>query len=171
MDRFASVIIFWLLYLVQFVKVADIPKPFISTSLACYTYHKINGQITKQFMDECMIGNTCCYSAEFTDKKTGKIIELGGCEDDYRVTVGTHPTLGTMLSDTVNYICEEGTCIERTTNRDAIRLCGCIENNCNMNGIDEIVQHYHERVQKGLIKKPPDYARLLEKTVQILLDG
>lgn len=66
---------------------------------------------------------------------------------------------------------KEGTCIERSTARDTARLCACTENNCNMNGIDDTIRDYQERVQKGLVKKPPDFANLVEQTVKILMNG
>lgn len=45
-----------------------IPKPFVSTSITCYTYQKIDGQLRKGIMDDCMFGNACCYNAEFIGK-------------------------------------------------------------------------------------------------------
>lgn len=42
----------------------------------------------------------------FIDKKTGETVESGGCEDEYRFMVGTHPVLGSMLPITMNYICD-----------------------------------------------------------------
>ncbi|MCP9258883.1 hypothetical protein DINM_001880 [Dirofilaria immitis] len=104
-------------------------------------------------------------------KKTGDTVEFGGCEDEYRFIVGTHPTLGTMLPFTVSYICEEGACTERTTNRDTTRLCACTDHYCNKDGINTTIHDYYDRVRKGLIKTPPDYINFLEQTVQILADG
>lgn len=40
-----------------------------------------------------------------------------------------------------------------------------------MNGIDDNIRDYHERVRKGLVKKPPDFVNLVEQTMQILADG
>uniref|UniRef100_A0A1I7VI12 Activin_recp domain-containing protein n=2 Tax=Loa loa TaxID=7209 RepID=A0A1I7VI12_LOALO len=163
--------VLWLICALYLGIAVDLPKPFVSTSLTCYTYQKKNGRTIKRLMDDCMFGNACCYSAEFTDKQTGETVETGGCEDEYRSIVGTHPTLGSMLPITINYICEEGSCIERATNRDVTRLCACTEHNCNGNGIDDNIRDYHERVRKGLVKRPPDFANLVEQTVQILIDG
>ncbi|KAL4001985.1 hypothetical protein ACH3XW_1605 [Acanthocheilonema viteae] len=171
MARFTRTIVFWLVCLLHLKIAVDIPKPFVSTSLACFTYRKKNGKTTKSVMDDCMFGNTCCYSAEFIDKQTGETVESGGCEDEYRFIVGTHPILGNMLPITISYICEEGSCIERSTSRDTARLCACREHNCNMNGIDDTIRDYQERVQKGLVKRPPDFVNLVEQTVQILLNG
>lgn len=46
----------------------DVPKPFMSTSLMCYTYQKKSGRMMKRLIDDCMLGNACCYSFEFTGK-------------------------------------------------------------------------------------------------------
>ncbi|VDO30281.1 unnamed protein product [Brugia timori] len=171
METFILTIIFWLICSIHLGITVDIPKPFISTSLTCYTYQKKNGKTTKRFMDDCMFGNACCYSAEFINKKTGETVEFGGCEDEYRFIVGTHPILGSMLPVTVSYLCEEGACVERSTTRDITRLCACTEHNCNMNGIDGSMRDYQERIRKGLVRRPPDFANLVEQTVQILMDG
>ncbi|KAM3724191.1 Valine--tRNA ligase [Dirofilaria immitis] len=172
MRIFSRIIIFWHIRLLHFgIANLDVPKPFISMSLRCYTYQKINGQIRKHFMDDCTFGNMCCYSVDFINKKTGDTVEFGGCEDEYRFIVGTHPTLGTMLPFTVSYICEEGACTERTTNRDTTRLCACTDHYCNKDGINTTIHDYYDRVRKGLIKTPPDYINFLEQTVQILADG
>ncbi|VDM93106.1 unnamed protein product [Litomosoides sigmodontis] len=148
-----------------------IPKPFVSTSLTCFTYQKKDGRLRKGVMDDCMLGNACCYNAQFIDKQTGETLEFGGCEDEYRFMVGTHPILGSMLPITTSYICDEGTCTERSTTRDVARLCACKEHNCNMNGIDDTIRDYQERVQRGRVKRPPDFANMVEQTVKILMNG
>lgn len=45
-------------------------------------------------------------SCVLIDKQTGETVESGGCEDEYRFKVGTHPVLGNMLPITTNYICD-----------------------------------------------------------------
>uniref|UniRef100_A0A0R3RIN4 Activin_recp domain-containing protein n=1 Tax=Elaeophora elaphi TaxID=1147741 RepID=A0A0R3RIN4_9BILA len=162
---------FSFIFFLHFGMALDIPKPFISTSLTCYTYKRKNEQTTKRVMDDCMFGNACCYSAEFINKQSGETVEFGGCEDEYRFMVGTHPILGNMLPITISYICDEGSCVERSTSHDTARLCACKENNCNENGIDGVISDYQERVRKGLVKRPPDFANLVEQTVQMLING
>ncbi|CAG9537127.1 unnamed protein product, partial [Cercopithifilaria johnstoni] len=61
-------------------------------------------------------------------------------------------------------------CIKRSTNRDTVRLCSYKEHNCNMNGIDDTIRDYQERIWKGLVKRPPDLANLVEKTMQIFMN-
>ncbi|VDN07467.1 unnamed protein product [Thelazia callipaeda] len=163
---------FWLIFFLEYVSVlTDLPEPFITTSLICSTYQKINGRETKRHMDDCMFGNTCCYSTEYINTKTKREVESGGCEDEYRFMIGTHPIFGSLLPVTTSYICEAGTCIEQTTSDGVARLCACNENNCNEKGINDVIRNYRERVRKGLVKRPPDYGKILEQTMQILLDG
>lgn len=57
------------------------------------------------------------------------------------------------------------------TPQGTARLCACTDNNCNIEGIDGVMQEFHARYRKGLVKKPPDPNSILEKTVQILVDG
>lgn len=59
----------WLICCLLHLEMAmNIPKPFISTSLACHTYHKKNGRTTKRVRDDCIFGNACCYSIEYISK-------------------------------------------------------------------------------------------------------
>lgn len=71
----------------------------------------------------------------------------------------------------LNLMFQVGACTERTTDHGTARLCACTEHKCNINGINDTIRDYQERVRKGNIKKPPDFVKIVEETVRILVDG
>lgn len=46
-------------------------------------------------------------TSNFLDSRTSKVVEMGGCEDDFRQLVRTHPAL-VVPEFTASYLCEVG---------------------------------------------------------------
>uniref|UniRef100_A0A0R3RIN5 ZP domain-containing protein n=1 Tax=Elaeophora elaphi TaxID=1147741 RepID=A0A0R3RIN5_9BILA len=145
----------------------------------CLVYHKVNGTIKKWEYDECSIDNHCCFSAITMDQSGKFVVEAGGCQNDFQSFILQHPGirvhpidrlpfLGQFSDEKITEYCEFEMCLASAIPNYHWRICACHEENCNEDGIDEMLRKY-------MAVKPSETSTLslnvFDGEIEMLLDN
>ncbi|VDN07468.1 unnamed protein product [Thelazia callipaeda] len=145
----------------------------------CFVYRKVNGTVRDWYHSECVIGNTCCFSAITLDLSGHFSYEAGGCQDDFlsfirqNSGIEAHPLdyvpfIGAFSEERIQEYCEFEMCLASTSPNSHWRICACHEDQCNRGGVNDMLR-------KFMLKKPHETStlsfQLFDKTLEILLDG
>uniref|UniRef100_A0A915PLP1 Uncharacterized protein n=1 Tax=Setaria digitata TaxID=48799 RepID=A0A915PLP1_9BILA len=124
----------------------------VDPTISCFVYRKINGTIREWDYDDCITGNSCCFSALTIDSTGENVVEVGGCQNDFKLFLlqspGIHvhpldrlPFLGQFSDEKITEYCEFEKCLASTIPSSHWRICACHAERCN-DGIDKMLKNF-----------------------------